>query len=96
MKIKTSSMEKESTLSIMDKMVKENNQNIILASTLVDVRFVKQGAIIGFGVTDEIGKDANMQTIVGSSDYMFMCFAVKRSELEKYRIKSTSEEFLSQ
>jgi hypothetical protein len=82
-------MEKDSTLSIMDKMVKENNQGVMLSTTITDVRFVKQGAIIGFGVPDEIGKDANTQTIIGSSDYMFMCFAVKKSELEKYRAAQT-------
>ena len=82
-------MEKDSTLSIMDKMVKENNQGIMLSTILTDVRFVKQGAIIGFGVPDEIGKDANVQTIIGSSDYMFMCFAVKKSELEKYQASQT-------
>ena len=78
-------MKKESTLSIMDKMVKENNQGVMLSTTIIDVRFVKQGAIIGFGVPDEIGKYANTETIIGSSDYMFMFFAVKKSEIEKYR-----------
>lgn len=82
-------MEKESTLSIMDKMVKENNQGVMLSTTITDVKFVNQGAIIGFGVPDEIGKDANMQNIIGTSDYMFMCFAVKKSELEKYRAAQT-------
>jgi hypothetical protein len=78
-------MEKETTLSIMDKMVKENNQGIMLSTTITDVRFVKEGAIIGFGVPSEIGNQANTQQIIGCSDYMFMCFAVKRSELEKYK-----------
>lgn len=82
-------MDKESTLSIMDKMVKENNHGVMLSTTITDVRFVKQGAIIGFGVPDEIGKDANVQTIIGNSDYMFMCFAVKKSELEKFRTAQT-------
>ncbi|MFZ1515358.1 MAG: hypothetical protein WAT21_08170 [Saprospiraceae bacterium] len=78
-------MKKESTLSIMDKMVKENNQGIMLSTTITDVRFVKQGAIIAFGVPEEIGKCANTQIVIGSSDYMFMCFVVKKSEIEKYR-----------
>lgn len=82
-------MQEESTLLIIDKMVKENNQGVILLTTIADVKFVPHGAIIGFGAPEEIGKYANTQTVIGVSDYMFMCFAVKKSELEKYRAAQT-------
>ena len=82
-------MEKESILLIMDKMVKDNSRGVMLSTTITDVKFVSQGAIIGFGVPDEIGKCANMQTIIGASDYIFMCFAVNKSELEKYQAAQT-------
>lgn len=78
-------MEEETTLSIMNKMVNENNQGILLSTTIIDVRFIEQGAVIGFGVSNEIGLDANTQTILGGADYLYMCFAVKKSELAKYR-----------
>ena len=69
-------MKKQSTLSIMDKMVKENNQGIMLSTTITDIRFVKQGAIIAFGVYEEIGKYANTQIVIGSSDYIFKCIFI--------------------
>jgi len=74
-----------STLSIMDKMVKLDNQGIHLSTTLVSSVKVNQGAIIGFGVTPELGNFALNVINELPSDYMFMCLVVDRRELEKIR-----------
>lgn len=76
-------MKKEvSQLSVMDKMVKDNNRGICLSTTLVSATPAPQGIVAGFGFVEEIGKDAQIQTLGLPGEYMFMCFAVKRSEFE--------------
>lgn len=72
-----------SQLEVMDRMVKENNRSIAFFPTIVDVRAVSQGRIVGFGVVEEIAKDANVQVLGLPGEYMFLCFSVKRTEFEK-------------
>lgn len=74
---------KISQLQVMDKMVKDNNRDIAFFPTIVNVTSVPQGKIVGFGVVDEIGKDAQLQTLGLPGEYMFLCFSVKLSEFEK-------------
>jgi len=73
-----------SHLSVMDKMVKDNNQGIRMSSNICEVKKVSQGIIVGFGIEKVVGDDAMLQYTLGlPGDYMFMCFAVKRSEFEQ-------------
>jgi hypothetical protein len=72
-----------SNLEVMDRMVKDDNKGILLSTTIVDVKTVPQGKVVGFGVVEEVGKDAMSQTFGIPGEYMFLCFAVKRSEFEK-------------
>ena len=80
-----------SQLSVMDRMVKDNNRGICLSTTIVNAKPVTQGMVVGFGLVDEIGKDAQIQTLGLAGEYMFMCFAVKRSEFEKTKASILSE-----
>lgn len=76
--------EKISNLQVMDQMVKDNNIGICLSTTLINADLTSQGIVVGFGVSESIGKDAEFQINSGwPGDYMFLCFAVKRSEFEK-------------
>jgi len=70
-------------LQVMDKMVREDNKGIALSITLVKAQQVPQGFVVGFGLVDEIGKDAQIQTMGLPGEYMFMCFAVKKTEFEQ-------------
>jgi len=73
-----------SNLSVMDKMVKDNNQGIRMSGNICEVKNVTQGTIIGFGIEKVVGDDAMAQYQLGlPGDYMFMCFAVKRSEFDR-------------
>jgi hypothetical protein len=73
-----------SHLSVMDRMVKDNNQGISLSTTLVSVTEVKQGSVIGFGVVSKYGDDAKVQIDIGvPGKYMFMCFAIDITEFYK-------------
>lgn len=72
-----------SQLEVMDKMVKDDNKYIAFFPTIVDVRPVPQGRIVGFGVVEEIAKDASVQVLGLPGEYMFLCFGIKRSEFEK-------------
>ena len=69
-------------LQVMDKMAREDNKGIALSTTFVNARQVPQGFVVGFGLVDGIGKDAQIQTMGLPGEYMFMCFAVKKSEFE--------------
>lgn len=72
-----------SVLLMMDEMVKKDNKGIMMSNTLTEVVYNHQGAKISFGVEKTFGEQAEMERDFGMSDYMFMCFAVKKSELEK-------------
>lgn len=74
----------KSVLEMMDDMVKKDNKGILMSNTLTDVVYNNQGAKISFGVEKHIGEAAQLERDLGLSEYMFMCFAVKKSELEKY------------
>jgi len=76
-----------STLQVMDKMVKEDNKGIALSSILVNATQVPQGIVVGFGLEEKIGKDAQLQTMGLPGEYMFMCFAVKRIDFEQTKAK---------
>ncbi|MDD4636515.1 MAG: hypothetical protein PHV66_02750 [Bacteroidales bacterium] len=76
---------KKSALSIIDQMVKDNNPGVQMSTNLVDVRYKIQGAVVGFGVPEELGKHANIELLTGNSEYMFLCFVVSREEMKKYR-----------
>lgn len=71
----------------MDKMVKEDNKGIALSSILVNATQVPQGIVVGFGLEEKIGKDAQLQTMGLPGEYMFMCFAVKRIDFEQTKAK---------
>lgn len=79
-------MEK-SVLSIIDQMVKDNNPRVQMSTNLVDVRYKIQGAVVGFGVPEEMGKHCNIELLTGNSEYMFVCFVISRDEMNKYRDK---------
>lgn len=76
-----------STLQVMDKMVKDDNKGIALSSILVNATQVPQGIVVGFGLEEKIGKDAQLQTMGLPGEYMFMCFAVKRTDFEQAKAK---------
>lgn len=85
-------MKKEvSQLQVMDRMVKDNNRGICLSTTLVNTVPVPQGIVAGFGLVEEIGRDAQIQTLGLPGEYMFMCFAVKRSEFEQTKASLLAE-----
>jgi len=73
-----------SVLEIMDDMVKNDNKGITMSNILTDVVYNSQGAKISFGMDESFGKQAEAERDSKSSEYMFMCFAVKKSELIKY------------
>ena len=76
--------EEISHLAVMDRMVKDDNQGISLSTTLVSVSEVEQGSVIGFGVVPKYGDDAKVQIDIGiPGKYMFLCFAVDRTEFYK-------------
>lgn len=83
--------EKVSELSVMDKMVKDNNQGIAMSTTIVSADFVPQGVVVGFGLANRLGEDAKLQTLGLPGEYMFMCFAVKRTEFDQTKIKLESD-----
>jgi len=80
-------MKKEeiSTLSILDKMSKDDNKGIRMSTTITSVSNVSQGAIIGFGVENFIGDDVKVHLAGLPGEYMVFCMAVSRKELEKTR-----------
>lgn len=81
-------MDGNKILEAITKMAQDNNQGLLMSTTLADnVRFVKQGAIVSFGVIDEIGKDVEAQIVTGGlvGDYMAVAFFINRKELEKYK-----------
>lgn len=74
---------KVTTLQVMDRMVNEDNKGICLSTTLVNAVPVPHGIVVGFGLVDNIGKDAYLQTMGLPGEYMFMCFAVKKTDFEE-------------
>jgi len=86
-------MKKVSQLSVMDRMVKEDNKGIALSTTLISVEKVPQGIIAGFGLETSIGKHAELQTLGLPNDYMFMCFAVKKEAFEGTKLVMENEDF---
>lgn len=82
------SLDQEPTsLSVMDRMTKADNQGIRMSKTITDVKDVTQGSIISFGVEKAIGNDALSQIYGMPGEYIIFCMAVNRSELEKTREK---------
>jgi hypothetical protein len=79
------SKEKISYLSVMDKMITDDNKGIRMSSTLCSVEKVKQGSVIGFGVENPVGDDANAQLLGLPGENMLMCFAIDRSEFDKIK-----------
>ncbi len=79
----------KSVLQMMDDMVKKDNKGIMMSNTLTEVVYNHQGAKISFGVETKFGQSAELERDFGLSEYMFMCFAVKKSELEKYVTKKS-------
>jgi hypothetical protein len=84
-------MTEKSVLQIMDDMVKSDNKGIMLSTTLTEVAYNHQGAKVSFGVEKHFGEAAEVERDFGVSDYMFMCFAVKKSEIEKYVTKNSEQ-----
>lgn len=80
-----------SQLSVMDKMVKDDNKEICVSTTLVNAVPVIQGVVVSFGLGNEIGRDAQIQILGLPGEYMFMCFAVKRSEFEQTKAALLAE-----
>jgi len=66
-------------------MVKDDNKGIRMSNTIISVSRVPQGSVIGFGVENSIGKDAELQLTGLPGNYMIFCLAVDRTELEKVR-----------
>jgi len=82
---------KISNLEVMDQMVKDGNEGIMLATTLVDSYTVKQGGVICFGVSKNISDDASFQKEFGfPGSNMLLCFAVNRKEFESTKQKLNS------
>ena len=80
-----------SNLQVFDRMVKEGNTGIALATTLVDSYSTKQGGVIGFGVEKKFSDDASFQREFGfPGTYMLFCFAVDRKEFESTKQKLNS------
>lgn len=79
---------KTSNLEVMDQMVKDGNEGIMLATTLVDSYRVRQGGVICFGVTRDVSDDASFQKELGlPGSNMLFCFAVNRKEFEHTKTK---------
>jgi len=74
-------------LSVMDRMTKDDNQGIKMSKTITDVKDVAQGSIISFGVERNIGKDALSKIYGMPGEYMIVCMAVNKKELENTREK---------
>jgi len=72
-----------SYLSVMDKMITDDNKGIRMSSTLCSVEKVKQGSVIGFGVENPVGDDANAQLLGLPGENMLMCFSIDRAEFSK-------------
>lgn len=78
--------EKVSTLEVMQRMAEDDNKGIAMSTTKVSVQFKPQGAVIGFGLEKQFGEDFENQLHFGiDGDYIFVCFAIDRKELEKTR-----------
>jgi hypothetical protein len=84
-----------SYLSIMDKMVTDDNKGIRMSSTLFSVVKVKQGSVIGFGVENPVGDDANAQLLGLPGENMLLCFAIDRVEFDKTKQKFANDEITS-
>jgi hypothetical protein len=81
-------MKEVSYLSVMDRMVDEDNQGIRMTSNICDIKNVTQGTIIGFGIEKAVGDDAMIQYTAGlPGEYMFMCFAINRKEFNTTKLK---------
>lgn len=86
-----------SVFQAMDRMVKDDNHGIMMSKTITKVSTdLPQGSIISFGVENNIGKDALVQTFGGPGEYMVFMLAVKRTELDKTRAIIMQEQFESQ
>jgi len=82
-------MKEVSYLSVMDKMVDDNNQGILMSNTLYDNYTVSQGGVISFGIASkDVCEDATRQRQLGfPGKYMLMCFAINRSQFELTKLK---------
>ena len=83
-----------SYFQIMDRMVKDDNHGIQMSTTITKVSTdLPQGSLISFGVENNIGKDALVQTVGGPGEYMIFCLAIKKSELDRTRDIILQEQF---
>ncbi len=81
-------MDGNKILEAITKMAQDDNQGLLMSVTLADnVKFVKQGAIVSFGVEYRIGEDVQAQIETGGlvGDYMAVAFFIDRRELQKYK-----------
>lgn len=71
-------MEENNFFDIIKAMGEDDNQGLMMATTLVDVRDHPQGAIVGFGVLKKYGDDAKLQVIGFPGKYMCFAFFIDR------------------
>lgn len=78
-------MDKYNTLDSIVKMVKDDNQGIIMSSTIAEVRTDARGYIVGFGVNKkEYADSATLQSMGLPNNHLCVAFFIDIKELEKY------------
>ena len=72
-------------LDAIARMAKDNNQGVLMSTTIVEAKPDPRGAIVSFGVTKEVGDDAKLQSEALPTKYLTVCFAINRDEYAKYK-----------
>lgn len=79
-------MDKYNTLDSIVKMAKDDNQGIIMSSTITEVRTDARGYIVGFGINKkECADSATLQSMGLPNNHICVAFFIDIKELEKYR-----------
>ena len=71
-------------MKAITRMAKDDNKGLRMTATLVTVSREKRGSIVGFGIEDECGDDAELQLRGLPGKYIACAFFIDRKELEDY------------
>jgi len=72
-------MSKKSDLLVLQEM-SEKNLDIRCTTTVTNIKAVKQGAIITFGIDGATGQQLMVDAAVGSNEFICVCYVVNRKQ----------------
>lgn len=75
----------ENVLDIIKKMAEDDNEGLVLSTTVAKVENDPRGAIVGFGVQKSIGNEVLPVLFGVPSRYMAFAFFIDREEYNKYK-----------